>query len=152
MAVGKRRLSPKWGSTSACQCPSKKSYRKKTQKILGKKYRKKVDSKKKMFSSSSVTLTILLWNNWIFLIIVYRSVAYTMRLHYNAVLYNADSIITWSPRGSKYFSSILCVKMSANDRGIHNSSCENRTPCVFPSQVWHQLIFPKAVLTNGDGD
>ena len=35
----------------------------------------------------------------------------------------------------KYFSTILCVKMSADDRGIHNASCENRTPCVFPSQV-----------------
>jgi len=23
--------------------------------------------------------------------------------------------------------------MSADDRGIHNASCENRTPCVFPS-------------------
>jgi len=34
------------------------------------------------------------------------------------------------------------VKLSADDRGIHNASCENRTPCVFPS---HQLIFPKAV-------
>jgi len=30
--------------------------------------------------------------------------------------------------------------MSADDRGIHNASYENRTPCVFPSQVWHQLI------------
>jgi len=28
--------------------------------------------------------------------------------------------------------------MSADDRCIHNASCENRTPCVFPSQVWHQ--------------
>ena len=35
---------------------------------------------------------------------------------------------------SKYFSSI-CVKMSVDDRGIHNANCENRTPCVFPSQV-----------------
>jgi len=35
----------------------------------------------------------------------------------------------------KSFSSILCVKMSADDRGIHNASCVNRTPCVFPSQV-----------------
>jgi len=25
--------------------------------------------------------------------------------------------------------------MSADGRGIHNASCENRTPCVFPSQV-----------------
>jgi len=25
--------------------------------------------------------------------------------------------------------------MSADDRGIHKASCENRTPCVFPSQV-----------------
>ena len=30
----------------------------------------------------------------------------------------------------KYFSSILCVKMSADNRGIHNASCGNRTPCV----------------------
>jgi len=25
--------------------------------------------------------------------------------------------------------------MSADDSGIHNASCENRTPCVFPSQI-----------------
>jgi len=25
--------------------------------------------------------------------------------------------------------------MSADDRGIHNASCEICTPCVFPSQV-----------------
>jgi len=25
--------------------------------------------------------------------------------------------------------------MLADDRGIHNASCENRTPCVFPSEV-----------------
>jgi len=25
--------------------------------------------------------------------------------------------------------------MSADDRGIHNASCENPTPFVFPSQV-----------------
>jgi len=25
--------------------------------------------------------------------------------------------------------------MSADNRGIHNASCGNRTPCVFPSQV-----------------
>jgi len=48
----------------------------------------------------------------------------------------------------KYFSSILCVKMSADDRGIHYASCENRTPCVFPSQVWHQLISPEAMSTD----
>jgi len=54
------------------------------------------------------------------------------------------SIIMRSPRGS----GILCVKMSADDRGIHNASSENRTPCVFPSQVWHQLIFPEAVSTG----
>jgi len=29
----------------------------------------------------------------------------------------------------------MCVKVSADYRGIHNASCENRTPCVFPSQV-----------------
>ena len=66
----------------------------------------------------------------------------TLRLQYNAVQYNADSIITRSPRGSQIFFQYKCVKLSADDRGIHNASCENRTPCVFPSQVWHQLIFP----------
>jgi len=35
----------------------------------------------------------------------------------------------------KYFSSIKCVKMSADYRGIHNANCEIRTPCVFPNQV-----------------
>jgi len=34
------------------------------------------------------------------------------------------------------------LKLSADDRGIHNASCENRTPCVFPS---HQLISPEAM-------
>ena len=38
-------------------------------------------------------------------------------------------------RSFRVASSILCVKISADDRGIHNASCENRTPCVFPSQV-----------------
>jgi len=38
--------------------------------------------------------------------------------------------------------------MSADDRGIHNASCENRTPCVFPSHVWNQLIFPEAMSTG----
>jgi len=38
--------------------------------------------------------------------------------------------------------------MSANERGIHNASFGNRTPCIFPSQVWHQLIFPEAVSTS----
>ena len=41
----------------------------------------------------------------------------------------------------------MCVKKSADDRGMHNASCENPTPCVFPSQVWHQLISPEAVST-----
>ena len=67
----------------------------------------------------------------------------TLRLHYNAVLYNADSIITRSPHGSQIFFQYKCVKISADDSGIHNASCENRTPCVFPSQVWHQLISPR---------
>ena len=49
---------------------------------------------------------------------------YTLRLRYNTVLYNADSIIT-----------------------MHNANCEIRTPCVFPSLVWQPLIFPRAVST-----
>ena len=60
---------------------------------------------------------------------------YTLRLHYNTVLYKADSIITRCPRGSQIFFQYKCVKMSADNRGIHNASCENRTPCVFPRQV-----------------
>ena len=59
---------------------------------------------------------------------LYDFLVSTLRLHYNAVLYNADSIITPSPRG---FYGTICVKMSADDCGIHNASCENRTPCVF---------------------
>ena len=31
---------------------------------------------------------------------------------------------------------------------IHNASCEMHTPCVFPSQAWHHLIFPGAVSTG----
>ena len=41
-----------------------------------------------------------------------------------------------------------CVWISEDNRGIHNASCENRTLCVFPSQVWHQLIFLEAVSTG----
>ena len=51
------------------------------------------------------------------------------------LLLHCDSIITRSSCAPKYSSSILCVKMSADDRSIHNASCENRTPCLFPSQV-----------------
>jgi len=36
------------------------------------------------------------------------------------------------------------VELSTDDRGIHNASWENRTPCVFPS---HQLISPEAIST-----
>jgi len=48
---------------------------------------------------------------------------------------HCDSIITRSQHGSQIFFQYKCVKMSADDRGIHNASCETRTPCVFPSQV-----------------
>jgi len=29
-----------------------------------------------------------------------------------------------------------------NNHCIHNASCENRDPCIFPGQIWHQLTFP----------
>ena len=48
---------------------------------------------------------------------------------------HCDSIITRLHVAPKYFSSIMCVKMSGENRGIHNASCETRTPCVFASQV-----------------
>ena len=51
----------------------------------------------------------------------------TFRIH-------CDSIITRSLRGFQVFSQY--------------NVCENRTPCVFPSQVWHQLISPEAVSTG----
>jgi len=35
--------------------------------------------------------------------------------------------------------------MSADNYGIDNASFEIHTPCVFPSQVGHQLISPEAV-------
>ena len=41
----------------------------------------------------------------------------TLGLHYNAVS-------AWLPNS-------FSEKMSADDRGIHNASYENRTPCVF---------------------
>ena len=47
---------------------------------------------------------------------------------------------------SKYFSSI-CVKMSVDDRGIHNANWKSYS-LWFPSQVWHQLISPEAVSTG----
>jgi len=63
-------------------------------------------------------------------------IRYITRTPYNAVS-------AWLPN----IFPVYCVKMSADDRGIHNTSCENRTPCVFPNQVWHQLIFTEAVST-----
>ena len=66
-------------------------------------------------------------------------------------LLHCNSIITGSPRGSQIFFQCKCVKISADDRGIYNASCENRTPCVFPSQVWHQLISPRGGV-NGSLD
>ena len=51
-----------------------------------------------------------------------------LRLHYIAVLYNADSILKRSPCDSQMFFPVECVKMSADDRILHNSSCENCTP------------------------
>jgi len=39
--------------------------------------------------------------------------------------------------------------MSAGDRSIHNASCENHSPWVFSSQVWHQLIFCMAATITG---
>jgi len=38
--------------------------------------------------------------------------------------------------------------LSADDRDIHNASFEIHNPCVFPGQVWHQLIFPAALTTG----
>ena len=63
--------------------------------------------------------------------------SHTLRLHYNAFLYNADSIITRSPRGSQIFIQYtMCEHVSRQSR---------YTQCKlwFPSQVWHQLIFPR---------
>ena len=31
---------------------------------------------------------------------------------------------------------------------LHNANCEIRTPCVFPSLVWHKFIFPGVVSTG----
>ena len=53
---------------------------------------------------------------------VINSMYSTLRLHYNAVS-------TWLP--NIYFQYTVCEDVSS----IHNASCENRTPCVFPSQV-----------------
>ena len=66
----------------------------------------------------------------------------TLRLHYNAVLYNMVS--AWLPNICPVYT--VCENVSRRWR--YNASCENRTPCVFPSQVWHQLIFPEAVSTG----
>jgi len=46
----------------------------------------------------------------------------TLRLHYNAVLYNADSIITRSPRGSQiFFQYTVCENVS---RGLRYTQCK----------------------------
>jgi len=67
----------------------------------------------------------------------------TLRLHYNAVLYNVVS--AWLPNIFPVYSVWKCQQTS--DRDIYNASCENRTTCVFPSQVWYQLTFPKGLST-----
>ena len=40
---------------------------------------------------------------------------------------------------------IVCL----DNHCIHNANCENCTPCVFPGQIRHQLIFHGAVLSMG---
>ena len=81
--------------------------------------------------------------------LLYSLFLHTLRLHYNRVLYPADSIITRSPRGSQlFFQYTMCENVSRLSRYTYNASCENRTPCVFTSQVWHQLIFPWAMSTG----
>ena len=73
-----------------------------------------------------------------------QNLTVAMRFHYNA-----DSNITRSPSGPPLKkSSTICVKMSADNRGIYNADCEMCTTSVFPSQVSHQLIFPVAVSTG----
>ena len=60
----------------------------------------------------------------------------------NTVLFDANPVITWSPRVSQqFFQDILPGTYCC----IHNATCENRAPCVLPGQFWHQLIFPGAV-------
>ena len=58
-----------------------------------------------------------------------------------------DSIITRTLCGFQIFSQYNvwnCQQMIA----VYTMQTENRTPCVFPSQVWHQLIVPEAVSTG----
>ena len=37
---------------------------------------------------------------------------------------------------------IVCI----DNHCIPNASCESRDPCVFPGQIWHQLIFPEVSI------
>jgi len=39
----------------------------------------------------------------------------------------------------------LDLMVCLDNHCIHIASCENCGPCVFPGQIWHQLIFPGAV-------
>ena len=69
----------------------------------------------------------------------------------NAALFDANPILTRSPRGPQiFFQYNMCENVSRRSitrtyRCIHNASCENGAPCVFAGQVWHQLIFPAVV-------
>ena len=64
--------------------------------------------------------------------------ATTLRLHYNAVS-------TWLPN---IFLVYYVWKCQQTITVYTMQAVKNRTPCVFPSQVWHQLIFPEAVSTG----
>ena len=72
------------------------------------------------------------------------TVSYDTRIHCDS--YNA--FYAWLPNIFpvyyvwKWHQTIAVYTMQAV---YTNASCENRTPCVFPSLVWPQLIFPEVV-------
>ena len=68
---------------------------------------------------------------------------YTLRLHYNAVLYNADSIITRSPRGSQIFSQYnMCENVSRRSRFTQCKLCNSYSLCIFQPSLT-PLISPR---------
>jgi len=56
---------------------------------------------------------------------------YTLRLHYNAVLYNTDSIITRSPHGSQiFFQYTMCENVSRWSRYTHCKLWKSYSLCI----------------------
>ena len=60
---------------------------------------------------------------------------------YTFILYKS-TFVSWH---FAYLDMFLGPKQCFHTLIYNYASCENRNPCVFPGQIWHQLFFPGAV-------